>query len=137
MDHTWIAGRKVPIEPRPKTVVSFSAGCNPDDPPGDYEFWTMKNEDAALHVGRRPAGRDPGERFQMMNGVVGYEQAWKDAQTATLIRPTSAKELVDWLNDVSHSGDAPCARWCQVKGKNMRVVEWTEGGFDLEPVESG
>ncbi len=134
MDHTQIAGRDVQIETGPKTVVHFSDGCNPADPPGNYEFWTMKNESAALVVGRRPEGRDPGERFRMMQHQPGYEAAWANAQTATLLRPTSRRELLEWLNNVAHAADAPCAGLAEVGGTKWRVVKGANGRYDLEPI---
>ena len=93
----------------------------------------MKNATGMLRFGRRPTGRDPGERFQMMEGDANYVVEWADAQTAVIVRPTSAKELVSWLNDPVKSKDALCAGRCTVEGKSMIVVKRADGRYDLEP----
>ena len=86
------------------------------------------------HYGRRPAGADPGERFRMMEDDPRYASAWADAQTAIIVRPTSADELIAWLN--KHPEDARCAGRCIVRGEPMVVVE-RNGQYDLKPASIG
>jgi hypothetical protein len=69
----------------------------------------------------------------MMEGEPGYEDSWTAAKAAVLVRPTSPTELLDWLNDKSHSGDAPCAGACEVNGTRMRVVRVATGRYELIP----
>jgi hypothetical protein len=130
---TTIADRQVPVEDGPRTVVSFSAGCEKRDKEGNYDFWTLKNETGYLLVGRWPAGAPPGERFRHMEHNPADAPGWKDAQTAILLRSAAANELIDWLNDEAHAHDAPCATHGIILGMPMTVVRRANGTYDLEP----
>ena len=134
--HTRIAGSDVPVQPGPPTRVYFCSHCEPRDAPGFYDFWTMKNEERKLRLGRRPAGRDPGERFQMMEGQAGYEDAWEEAQTAILVRPSSTEELEGWLNDSAHVRDAPCAQFGEVDGHPIKILKEPSGRYFVQAATS-
>jgi hypothetical protein len=62
----------------------------------------MKNRAARLVVVRCRAGRDPGERFRAMEHRPIEREEWAAAQTAIIVRPSSAMEVQDWLNHPSH-----------------------------------
>src|SRR5258708_5477735 len=123
---TQIDGRTIPVQPGPRTIVVFSHQCHPADPPGPYEFWAAQNQVGAV-VGRRPAGRDPGERFRTMEGATGHESLWAAARTAVLVRPATRAEVLAWLN--SHLDDAPCAGECEVNGIGCRITRLPDGQF--------
>ena len=44
------------------------------------------------------------------------------AQTATLVRPSSAQEVEDWLNDPDHVDDASCAQHGEVNDQPLRIA---------------
>jgi hypothetical protein len=130
MDHTVIAGRKVPIAPGPSTVVYFTGDCHPNDLEGEYEFWLI-HDGVSGFTGRRPTGSDPGERFRMMEGVQGYEQAWELAKRATRIYPAPSKAVLNWLKN--HPVEAACARACRFKGASFRITTSGDGAYHLIP----
>jgi len=130
MDTTTIAGRVVPVRVGPRTVVTFLGNCDPDDPAGDYDFWTISDGKSGL-TGRRLAGNDPGDRFRMMEGKPGYETAWAIACAAVRIAPASDEHVISWLN--SHPNEATCATKCRVNGADMEVVKLSNNNYELRP----
>jgi hypothetical protein len=128
VEQTTIAGKTVPIQSGPTTIVYFSADCHPSDPSGEYEFW-METTVSKPITRRRPARRDPGERFQMMGGTPGYERYWAAAQAATLVRPASDEELLNWFNDPSRAHDALCAGKGTFGGSQCARSRWETSTF--------
>jgi hypothetical protein len=129
--YTEIDRRQVPVLDGPRTVVYFSVGCNPHDHVGNYEFWTVGNSTANFY-GRWPEGKDdPGARAREMEGKPDYKPYWAIAKTATLVEPTSAFDLIKWLNDRNHAKDAPCAKHATIHGQHLAVVK-RNGRYDLE-----
>jgi len=109
--YTCIDGINIPLQAVPVTSVYFSGDC--EDPAGFYEFWTMQHNEGSV-TGRWPAGSDPGERFREAD-------ARALAQTAVLVRPSSAQEVEVWLNDPSHVPDAPCAQHGELNAQPIRI----------------
>jgi hypothetical protein len=129
MDTTTIAGRVVPVRAGPRTVVTFLGNCDPADPAGDYDFWIISDGKSAF-TGRRLAGNDPGDRFRMMEGKLGYERAWAVASAAVTIAPASAEHVISWLN--SHPNEAACATKCRVYSADMQVVKVSNNKYELQ-----
>lgn len=123
MKTTKIAGRYVPIEPGPTIVINFSAGHEGTAGAGSYAFWASVVSPLGDCV-RWPAGKDPGERFRIMQGAPGYEAAWERSRRAKRIRPAMREEVELWLN--SHLEDARHATTGELGGAKVRVV--SEGG---------
>ena len=88
--YTCIDGIDIPVQPGPLTSVSFRENCEQGDKPGFYDFWTMDTVQGSL-TGRFLDGY-PGQRFEGTN----------TARTATLVRPSLAQEVEDWLNNRDH-----------------------------------
>ena len=129
---TTIAGRDVPIEPGPRTIIRFSGGRGANEE-GDWEFWTAVGPIEAMKDGtparkktaaRCRPGADPGERFLRMEGAPGYERGWAIARVAEFLRPATIGELERWLDE--HPDDARYAEAGEVGGDKVRVVN--EGG---------
>jgi len=121
VEYTDIAGRRVEVQAGQLTRVYFCGHCEQRDPAGYYHFWTMKNKEKKLRRGRCYHDKDPGWRFREMEGKAGYEEAWAEAQTAILVRPSSPEEVESWLNDTRHEGDAPCAQHGELNGQPIRI----------------
>jgi hypothetical protein len=68
-----------------------------------------------------------------MEGKPGYENLWAIATSAIIVEPTTAIDVIQWLNAKSHLGDARCATAATVAGKQLRVVK-RNGRYDLIPV---
>jgi hypothetical protein len=132
VETTKINGRTVPIEQGERTVVCFNDGAGGKHEAGGWEFWTAWATGAEGTTARTRPGIDPGERFQRMEGEPGYQQHWARASTATRLAPTTAENLISWLN--SHAKDSPFATYCRVGGRTMRVVRIEEFDYRLEPV---
>ena len=120
--YTHIAGRDdVLVEPGPLTRVYFCGHCEKRDPAGYYHFWTMKNEKKKLWPGRCFHDKDPGWRFRETEHRSNEQEVWADAQTATLVRPSSLQDVEDWLNHPSHVKDAPCAQHGELNGQPITI----------------
>jgi hypothetical protein len=125
---TRVAGREVPVETGELLTVFFSSGRGGETEAGDWEFWTIFNDQHGSTARCRP-GSDPGERFRRMEGVSGYERHWGIASSSLGVRPATQRELIAWLN--SHSGDAQFAETCRVGAAVLRVVR-NPNGLSLE-----
>jgi hypothetical protein len=110
--YTFIDGISIPVQPGPLTRVFFSGDCEERDKPEEFwDFWTMERVQGTPLTGRCRTGGYPGQRFEKTN----------TAQTATLVRPSSAQEVEDWLNNPDHIYDAPCARFGEVNDHPIRI----------------
>src|SRR5687768_3686089 len=103
-ESTWVIDetQRVRVVKGPQAVAYFDGGPNETDQKGDYEFWTMESGRKG-RVGRYLIGNDPAARFRRMRTEretkPGYDTAWHDAQSASLIRYATKKEVEKWLND--------------------------------------
>lgn len=115
------------LEPGPIITVTFSSGRLGETDAGDFEFWTVYNQQAAF-MARGRVGEDPGERFRRMEGLPGYAKPWHVASTASGLRPSTISEVVGWLND--HPEDATFAQAAEVRPVRLKVVRSAAGyGF--------
>jgi len=123
MTKTKIAGRPVPIEPGPKTIISFSGERSGPDRAGRWEFWTLMGP-AGAAVTRCHEGVDPGERFCRMEGQRKYESLWKKSRSSDQLHPATIDDLESWMN--THPEFVPFAKSGELGGAKVRVVK--EGG---------
>lgn len=134
MTETEIAGRRVPIEPGPKTIIRFSSGRGGEGEAGDWEFWTAVGPTHAVTARCRP-GKDPGERFCRMEKSKDEQPGWIVARQAKYLRAATASELEAWLNHPSKGQDAPHAKAGEAVGEQVRVDN-QDGRYRVVPQPS-
>lgn len=119
MSKAMIRGREVAVR-EGKTVVFFAGGEQGDQESGDYHFWTAVGEDEFgdwKTICRALSHLPAEDRFLRMDSEratdkigasrLSYRNAWRRLQTAALIRPSTMRELVQWM--ASHEADSKLA----------------------------
>jgi len=131
---TEIAGRQVPIEPGEPSTIIFSGGRNGESDRGVWEFWTAAADGPNGAVTRCHVDSDPGERFRQMETGPKAERDLHVAvvSKAKLVRPASAKDVVNWLEVEVHREDALCAGSGRISAKAVRVIR-TSDSWTIEP----
>ena len=119
MPTTRIDGQPIPIEPGPKTIISFSGGESPGRT-GRWEFWTLMGPSGAA-VTSCHEGADPGERFSRMGGQRELQYLARKSRFAFQLHPATVDELESWMN--SHPEHVPHARSGELGGAKVRVVK--------------
>lgn len=118
MATTKIAGRDVPIEDGPKTIINLWIDRGDTEEYGSWEFWTAENPTKGSTACCRP-GVDPGKTFRRAEMLASDRAGWEIARHAARVRPATAREVVVWLN--AHPHHSPAAMLHQIRGNDVRI----------------
>jgi hypothetical protein len=118
MATTKIAGRDVPVDDGPRTIINFWVARGGAEEAGPREFWTAEGLAKGSIACCRP-NVDPGEPFRRAEMLPADHAGWETARHATRLRPATAREVVAWLN--AHPEDRPATMPHHVRGQNVRI----------------